>query len=106
MAITEPTSPYVLMFLAQKIAFEPACGLNPGRPLRLQEFPAVAGQTLAAQAPPLHVDPAALAPHNHWLLAAAVPADRAYTLIVPVGDVTQAAGIVANQRLQSRAKSC
>ncbi|MGY3088985.1 membrane-bound lytic murein transglycosylase D [Hymenobacter sp. UYAg731] len=102
MAITEATSPYVLMFLAQKVAFEPACGLNPKPKLLLQEFPAVAGQTLYAQALTLHVDSAALATHNHWLLAAAVPADKAYTLIVPVGDITQAAGIVANQRLQSR----
>ena len=102
MAITADTSPYVLMFLAQKVAFEPACGLNPRPALRLQEFPAVAGQTLDAQAQTLHVEPATLAAHNHWLLAAAVPGDRPYTLIVPVGDLTQAAGIVANQRLQSR----
>ncbi|MDO7852918.1 LysM peptidoglycan-binding domain-containing protein [Hymenobacter convexus] len=101
MAVTEATSPYVLMFLAHKVAFEPACGLNPTPPLRLQEFPATAGQSLDAQALALHVDPAALATHNHWLLAAAVPADRPYSLIVPVGDVTQAAGIAANQRLQS-----
>ena len=101
MAITEATSPYVLMFLAQKVAFEPACGLNPKPALLLQEFPAVAGQTLEAQAAALHTEPAALATHNHWLLAAAVPADKSYTLIVPVGDVTQAAGIAANQRLQS-----
>jgi membrane-bound lytic murein transglycosylase D len=101
MAITEATSPYILMFLAQKITFEAACGLNPKPALRLQEFPAVGGQSLQAQAQLLHVDPAALATHNRWLLAAAVPTDRSYTLIVPVGDVTQAAGILANQRLQS-----
>ncbi|WP_201981490.1 LysM peptidoglycan-binding domain-containing protein [Hymenobacter rubidus] len=101
MAITEATAPYVLMFLAQKIAFEPACGLNPSPALRLQEFPAVAGQTIQSQALALHVEPAALAAHNRWLLAAAVPTDKTYTLIVPVGDVTQAAGIAANQRLQS-----
>jgi membrane-bound lytic murein transglycosylase D len=101
MAITEATSPYLLMFLAHKITFEAACGLNPKPALRLQEFPAVAGQSLPTQAQLLHVDPAALAAHNRWLLAAAVPTDRPYTLIVPVGDVTQAAGILANQRLQS-----
>ena len=100
-AITEATSPYVLMFLAQKLAFEPACGQNPKPVLRLREFPAQPGQTLEAQALALHVEPAALAAHNHWLRAPAVPADRPYTLIVPVGDLTQAAGIVANQRLQS-----
>ena len=101
MAITEATSPYVLMFLAHKLAFEPACGLNPTPALRLQEFPAVAGQNIGSQALALHAEPGVLALHNRWLLAAAVPADRSYTLVVPVGDVTQAAGIVANQRLQS-----
>ena len=101
MAITGATSPYVLMFLAQKLAFEPVCGQNPRPALRLQEFAAVAGQSLAAQALTLHVDSADLARNNYWLLAPAVPADRPYTLIVPVGDITQVAGIAANQRLQS-----
>ena len=101
MAITDATSPYVLLFLAQKLAFEPACGQNPRPALRLQEFPAVAGQTLAAQALTLHVDSADLATHNHWLLVPVVPLGRPYTLIVPLGDITQAAGIAANQRLQS-----
>ena len=97
--ITEDTSPYVLMFLAQKIAFEPYCGLNPQPPLRLQEFPAMAGQTLAAQAQTVYADPVALAVHNHWLLAPAVPAGRPYTLVVPVSDAAQAAGLLAHQRL-------
>lgn len=101
MTITEATSPYVLMFLAQKLAFEPACGLNPKPPLRLQEFPAQPGQTLESQARLVHAEPANLAMHNRWLLAATVPTDKPYTLIVPVGDVTQATGILANQRLQS-----
>jgi len=104
MAVTEATSPYVLMFLAQKIAFEPACGQNPRPVLRLLEFPAAAGQTLAAQALALHTEPENLAVHNHWLLTPEVPADRPYTLIVPVGDITQQAGVLANQRLQSRAE--
>ena len=102
MTVTETTSPYVLMFLAHKLAFEPYCGQNPQPALRLQEFPAVAGQTLYEQALTLHVDSAALAAHNHWLLAPTVPADKPYTLIVPIGDITQAAGMVANQRLQSQ----
>ncbi|OGX86691.1 LysM peptidoglycan-binding domain-containing protein [Hymenobacter glacialis] len=101
MAITERTSPYVLTFLAHKLVFEPVCGLNPTPPLRLQEFPAIAGQTFETLALALHTDAASLAVHNRWLLAAAVPTDRPYTLLVPIGDVTQAAGIIANQRLQS-----
>ncbi|WP_161787190.1 LysM peptidoglycan-binding domain-containing protein [Hymenobacter sp. IS2118] len=101
MTITGATSPYVLAFLAHKLVFEPYCGLNPRPPLRLQEFPATAGQTLEAQALTLHTEPANLAVHNRWLLAAAVPAGRPYSLIVPIGDVSQAAGLIANQRLQS-----
>jgi membrane-bound lytic murein transglycosylase D len=104
MAVTENTSPYVLMFLAHKLAFEPYCGQNPQPALRLQEFPAVAGQSLYDQALTLHVDSAALAAHNHWLLSPVVPADKPYTLIVPVGDITQAAGLVTNQRLQSQSE--
>ncbi len=101
MTITGATSPYVLAFLAHKLVFEPYCGLNPRPPLRLQEFPATAGQTLEAQALTLHTEVANLAVHNRWLLAAAVPAGRPYSLIVPIGDVSQAAGLIANQRLQS-----
>ena len=98
MSITAQTAPYVLMFLAHKVAFEPACGLNPRPALRLHEFPAVPGQTLAQQAQTLSADPAALAEHNRWLLAPAVPADQAYTLIVPITDAAQQAGLLANQR--------
>ncbi|MDO7876501.1 LysM peptidoglycan-binding domain-containing protein [Hymenobacter sp. ASUV-10] len=98
MSITEQTSPYVLMFLAHCIAFEPACGMNPKPPLRLQEFPAVPGQSLAQQADIIYADPAALAVHNRWLLAPVVPADRPYTLIVPITDAAAAAGLAAGQR--------
>ncbi|GAA4358734.1 hypothetical protein GCM10023185_24660 [Hymenobacter saemangeumensis] len=101
MAITEQTSTYVLTFLAHRIAFEPACGLNPRPPLRLQEFPAVPGQSLAVQAETIYADPLALATHNRWLLAPVVPADRSYTLIVPVSDAAQAAGLAANQRIDT-----
>ena len=99
MNVTEQTAPYVLMFLAQKVAYEPACGLNPNPPLRLSEFPAMAGQTLAQQARTIYADSSALIANNHWLLARTVPADQTYTLIVPVTDAAQAAGLVTNQRL-------
>ncbi|TPG67291.1 LysM peptidoglycan-binding domain-containing protein [Hymenobacter nivis] len=97
MAITADTSPYVLMFLAQKLAYEPACGLNPN-PARLRELPAVPGQGLAQQAQALGVPPEALATQNRWLLAATVPTDgRAYTLVVPVATAAQAAAVLARQ---------
>ena len=96
MAITADTSPYVLMFLAQKVAYEPACGLNP-HPARLREFPAAPGQGLAQQAQAVGVAPAALAAQNRWLLADAVPADGHYTLIVPVANDAQAGALLARQ---------
>ncbi len=97
MAITADTSPYVLMFLAQKVAYEPACGLNP-RPLRLREFPATPGQALGPQAQSLGIDLADLAAQNRWLLASTVPDDgRAYTLVVPVATDAQAAALLARQ---------
>ena len=99
MAITADTSPYVLMFLAQKVAYEPACGLNP-HPARLRELPAMPGQGLAQQAQALGVPPDALAAQNRWLLAAAVPTDgRPYTLVVPVATDAQAAAVLARQGL-------
>ena len=101
LSLTAATNPYVLMFLAQKIAFEPAIGSNPAPPLRLREFPALPGQTLAEQAQTIYADPAALAVHNHWLLAPAVPADgRAYTLVVPITNEAQAAGVLAQQSIR------
>ena len=99
MTITADTSPYVLMFLAQKVAYEPACGLNP-HPVRLRELPAVPGQGLAQQAQALGVPPEALAAQNHWLLATAVPTDgRPYTLVVPVATDAQATAVRARQGL-------
>lgn len=102
MAITAGTAPYVLMFLAHKLAFEPVCGFNPHPPLRLRELPAVAGQTLETQALALHADLATLPAHNRWLLTPAVPADRPYTLIVPITDVAPAAGLAARLGRPSR----
>ncbi|MFD1469250.1 LysM peptidoglycan-binding domain-containing protein [Hymenobacter caeli] len=97
MAITADTSPYVLMFLAQKVAYEPACGLNP-HPARLRELPAAPGQGLAQQAQALGVTVADLAAQNRWLLAATVPADgRAYTLVVPGATDARAAAVLARQ---------
>ena len=101
MVITETASPYVLMFLAHKVAFEPGAARIPSPCCACRNFRAVPGQSLEAQAQTIYADPAALATHNRWLLAAAVPSDRAYTLIVPISDAAQAAGVVSNQRLQS-----
>ncbi|ALD20211.1 lytic transglycosylase domain-containing protein [Hymenobacter sp. DG25A] len=99
MEVSEKTHPYILTFLAHKVAYEPACGQNPKPALLLQEFPAVAGQQLAQVAELLHTSPEELARHNRWLLAGAtVPAGRSYTLIVPVTDPLQLTAMAVQQK--------
>ncbi|OWP63941.1 hypothetical protein CDA63_06930 [Hymenobacter amundsenii] len=98
MEISERTNPYVLTFLAHKIAFEPALNLNNPPPLQFQEFPAPAGQGLALLAQSLHQNPDELAKHNRWLLAPTVPTDRAYTVLVPISDPAQATLLAAQQK--------
>ncbi|MBG8552727.1 LysM peptidoglycan-binding domain-containing protein [Hymenobacter guriensis] len=99
MEISEQTHPYILTFLAHKVAYEPACGLNPKPALLLQEFPAAPGQSLAAVAATLHASPEEVARHNRWLLAGtAVPTDRAYTLVVPITDPLQLTALAGQQK--------
>jgi len=103
MEITQDTHPYILTFLAHKIAFEQAVGQNPKPPMLLQEFPAVGGQTLSTMAFGLQTEADALARHNRWLLkGATVPTDRAYTILVPVIDPIQLTAMAAQQRVGAK----
>ncbi|MBO3272630.1 LysM peptidoglycan-binding domain-containing protein [Hymenobacter defluvii] len=103
MEVTERSHPYIITFLAHKIAFEQAVGLNGNPALALQEFPAVAGQPLAAMAASFQTTPEELAKHNRWLLASAVPSDKVYTVLVPITDPTQLATLAAQQPMASTA---
>lgn len=99
MEISEKTHPYILTFLAHKIAYEPAVGQNPQPPMLLQEFPVQPGQQLSALAQMLQTDPNELTRHNHWLSrGSAVPAGKAYTILVPITDELQRTALLANQR--------
>ncbi|WP_303310443.1 LysM peptidoglycan-binding domain-containing protein [Hymenobacter sp. BT730] len=98
MEVSEKTHPYILTFLAHKVAYESACGQNPKPALVLQEFPAVAGQQLPQVATLLHTNAEDLTRHNRWLLATAVPAGRSYTLIVPVTDPLQLTAMAVQQK--------
>ncbi|WP_324676100.1 LysM peptidoglycan-binding domain-containing protein [Hymenobacter sp. GOD-10R] len=102
MEITQDTHPYILTFLAHKIAFEQAVGQNPNPPMLLQEFPAVGGQTLSAIAFSLQTEADILAKHNRWLLDKKVPTDRAYTVLVPVTDPIQLTAMAAKQNLGTK----
>jgi membrane-bound lytic murein transglycosylase D len=96
--ISEQTNAYILTFLAHKLAFEPAIGLNTHPPLMLQEFPAPAGQPLSVLAQTLQQDPNEVAKHNRWLLAPTVPTDRVYTMLVPITDPVQLTALAAQQK--------
>ncbi|RSK35421.1 LysM peptidoglycan-binding domain-containing protein [Hymenobacter metallilatus] len=98
MEISEKTHPYILTFLAHKIAFEPAIGLNTKPPLLLQEFPAPAGRPLSVMAQAMQQNPEELAKYNRWLLAPIVPTDRVYTMLVPITDPLQLTALAAQQK--------
>ncbi|UOQ78267.1 transglycosylase SLT domain-containing protein [Hymenobacter sp. 5516J-16] len=96
--VTEQTNPYILTFLAHKVAFEPALGLNTRPPLLFQEFPAPAGKSLSIMAQALQQNPEDIAKHNRWLLAPTVPTDRVYTMLVPITDPLQLTALAAQQK--------
>ncbi|GGG31575.1 LysM peptidoglycan-binding domain-containing protein [Hymenobacter glacieicola] len=96
--VTEQTNPYILTFLAHKVAFEPALGLNTRPPLLFQEFPAPAGKPLSVMAQALQQNPEDIAKHNRWLLAPTVPTDRVYTMLVPITDPLQLTALAAQQK--------
>lgn len=99
MQITEQTHPYILTFLAHKLAYEPAIGANPRPAMLLREYPAVAGQPLTTLAQAIQTSPAELARYNRWLLGAAVPANgKVYTALVPVTDSLQLLAMSVQQR--------
>ena len=100
MDITADTHPYLLMFLAHKLVFEPACGQSPAPPLLLREFAAQPGLTLDQQATALNVDPAVLRHHNRWLRRPEqpLPAEGGpYTLLVPVAGAAPAPSLSSNR---------
>ncbi|UYZ59117.1 LysM peptidoglycan-binding domain-containing protein [Hymenobacter latericus] len=98
MEVSEKTHPYVLTFLAHKIAYEPAIGANPRPAMMLREYPALGGQSLDMLAQAIQTPAAELSKHNRWLLAAAVPTDKSYTALVPVTDSLQLLAMAVQQR--------
>ncbi len=76
---------YVLKYLAHRIAFENIASSGPYRAtLSLLEYPGGAGRKLSDIAGDLKVDEEQLAQYNKWLNSRRVPADREYTVLVPV----------------------
>ncbi len=84
MELDSSTHFYVLKFLAHKIAFENAVNRSPNPGLQIAEYPDCEGKTLRQIAAETNIELAQLEMYNKWCRTGVVPADRDYTVIVPV----------------------
>lgn len=96
MLVTDKTHIYFLTFLAHKIAFENAVGKNPQPTVTLRELRANPGQSLGEIALANQTDPVELERYNRWLLGGTIPADKEYTVIIPVTNAMASTVLVAN----------
>ncbi len=83
MDITEASHPYVLTFLAHKIAYDSFVGKNTPA-VSLRELRATPGQSLADIALATKTDYPELERYNKWLLGSTIPSDKDYYVLVPV----------------------
>jgi len=83
MNITEKSHPYVLTFLAHKIAYDSFVGKSTPV-VSLRELRATAGQSLADIALATKTDYPELERYNKWLLGNTIPSDKDYYVMVPV----------------------
>lgn len=85
MEIDENTHWYVLKYIAHKIAFEPHLYRNTATPnLRVLEYADCENKTLDQLAQETNYPMDQLQFYNRWILKNYVPADRDYTLILPL----------------------
>ncbi len=84
MTITEKTHPYLVTFLAHKIAYENFVGKNNRPAIALQPLRATPGQSLAEIALDNKTDFAELEKYNKWLLGSTIPSDKDYYVMLPV----------------------
>ncbi|WP_347157814.1 LysM peptidoglycan-binding domain-containing protein [Pontibacter chitinilyticus] len=83
MEITEKSHPYVLTFLAHKIAYDNFVGKNTPA-VSLRELRAAPGQSLADIALATKTDYSELERYNKWLLGNSIPSDKDYYVMIPV----------------------
>ncbi|MEJ8756358.1 LysM peptidoglycan-binding domain-containing protein [Pontibacter sp. H259] len=84
MEITEKTHPYLLTFLAHKIAYENFVGKTAKPAIALQPLRATPGQSLAEIAVDNKADFSELERYNKWLLGSTIPSDKDYYVMLPV----------------------
>lgn len=95
MDITEKTDPYLLTFLAHKVAYDSFIGKSAPPVVSLRELRATPGQSLADIALAYQADPSELEKYNKWLLGSTIPADKDYYVMLPVRHTTEP-GVVAS----------
>ncbi|MGI9545077.1 MAG: LysM peptidoglycan-binding domain-containing protein [Cyclobacteriaceae bacterium] len=89
MSIGAKTHWYVMKFLAHKIAFENAVGKGAPPPTQLLEYRDGKNKTLRQIAGEVNASFEAVQDYNKWLRRGKVPADKDYTVIVPVKEGQQ-----------------
>ncbi|KAA5548667.1 LysM peptidoglycan-binding domain-containing protein [Adhaeribacter rhizoryzae] len=102
MEVTERTHPYILTFLAHKVAFSNYVGRNPAPGILLQEMTASAGKSFREIAMETQTDEAELQKYNKWLHGRAIPYDKTYTILIPVTNPDQQSVIYASNRTGNR----
>jgi membrane-bound lytic murein transglycosylase D len=84
MDIDKNTHWYILKYLAHKVAFENTIGKNSEAELMLVEYTQGSNKNLKDISNELQVDMDQLEHYNKWLKRGNIPADKTYTVIVPV----------------------
>ncbi|GAB3828132.1 hypothetical protein GCM10028895_41240 [Pontibacter rugosus] len=84
MDITERSHPYVITFLAHKIAYDSFVGKANPPAVALRELRANPGQSLSDIALATKTDYAELERYNKWLLGSSIPSDKDYYVMIPV----------------------
>jgi membrane-bound lytic murein transglycosylase D len=84
MDITEKTDPYLLTFLAHKVAYDSFVGKSTQPVVSLRELRATPGQSLADIALAHQTDPSELEKYNKWLLGSSIPSDKDYYVMLPI----------------------
>ncbi len=87
MEITSETYWYVKKYLAHKVAFEGAVKGDPR--VKVTAFPVSVSKEVKDLSRELVVEEATLREYNKWIKGNTIPADRAYSLIVPSGKLPE-----------------
>ena len=106
MDVTEKSHPYVITFLAHKIAYDNFVGKEKPA-ISLRELRATPGQSLTDIALATKTDYAELEKYNKWLLGNSIPSDKDYYVMIPVrnGETGVMASVAKEEKTAPAAKA-